>query len=143
MVMEKALNPIIDLSEFPNSVVDVFIELPQTDAGSRCASICAASMALADAGIIMKDLVSAISVGRVEEMTVVDLDYKEEAHEEGPVADIPIAVIGNTGELTLLQMDGEIDKEMLLKAIKMGKSTCKEISEIQRAAIKDKYGCKK
>ncbi|MCX6707803.1 MAG: exosome complex exonuclease Rrp41, partial [Candidatus Woesearchaeota archaeon] len=41
MVTEKALLPVIDLSQFPNAVVDVFIELPQTDAGSRCAGICA------------------------------------------------------------------------------------------------------
>ena len=51
MVTEKALLPAISLDEFPNTVVDVFIELPQTDAGSRCAGICAASIALADAGI--------------------------------------------------------------------------------------------
>ena len=62
MVTEKALLPVVDLKEFPNAVVDVFIELPQTDAGSRCAGICAASIALAYAGIPMKDLVSAVSV---------------------------------------------------------------------------------
>src|SRR3989344_1068476 len=54
-VTEKALLPVLDLTEFPNAVVDVFIELPQTDAGTRCAGICAASIALADAGIPMRD----------------------------------------------------------------------------------------
>jgi exosome complex component RRP41 len=38
MVIEKALIPVLNLEEFPNSVVDVFVELPQTDAGTRCAS---------------------------------------------------------------------------------------------------------
>src|SRR3989338_4140184 len=56
MVTKNALDPVVDLSEFPNSVVDVFIELTETDAGSRCAGICAASIALADAGIPMKDM---------------------------------------------------------------------------------------
>ena len=51
LVTVKALLPVLDLQEYPNSVVDVFIELPQTEAGSRCAGICAASMALADAGL--------------------------------------------------------------------------------------------
>ena len=45
MVIEKALAPVVDLTEFPNTAVDVFIELPQTDAGSRCAAICAAAIA--------------------------------------------------------------------------------------------------
>src|SRR3989338_3537402 len=76
MVMEKALAPVIDLTEFPNTAVDVFVELPQTDAGSRCAAICAAAIALADAGITMSDIVSAIAVGRVDDKIVADLNYE-------------------------------------------------------------------
>ena len=65
LVTEKALMPVLDLSAFPGAVVDVYIELLQTDAGTRCAGITAAAMALADAGIPMKDIVSAVSVGKV------------------------------------------------------------------------------
>lgn len=140
-VTEKALLPVLDLKEFPNSVVDVFIELTQTDAGSRCAGICAASIALADAGISMKDLVAAVSVGSVDGTLVVDLDYNEEAYEEGEegVADIPIAYIPSLGELSLLQMDGEITKEQLLEALEIGKKACEEIIAIQQKALKEKY----
>jgi len=139
MVTEKALLPVVDLGDFPNAVVDVFIELPQTDAGTRCAGICAASIALADAGIQMKDMVSAVSVGKVDDKLVVDLNYEEEAYEEGPVADIPIAMIPSTGELTLLQMDGEIKKDELLKAFEIGKKTLLRINEIQKKALKEKF----
>src|SRR3989344_5991586 len=79
MVSEKALSSVLDLTEFPNAVVDVFIELPETDAGTRCAGICAASMALADAGIIMKDMVSAVAVGCIDGTIVADMCYDEEA----------------------------------------------------------------
>ncbi|HJN56846.1 MAG TPA: exosome complex exonuclease Rrp41 [Candidatus Woesearchaeota archaeon] len=139
LVTEKALLPILDLSEYPNSVVDVFIEFPQTEAGSRCAGICAAAMALADAGLAMKDLVAAVSVGRVDDKLVVDLDYNEESYEEGPVADIPIAMSPNYGKVTLLQMDGLISKEQLKKVIEMGKKACKDIYEVQKKALKDRY----
>ena len=139
LVTQKALLPTVNLENYPNSVVDVFIELPQTDAGSRCAGICAASMALADAGIEMKDMVTAVSVGRVDDKVLVDLDYQEEAHEEGGVADIPIAVIPSTGELTLLQMDGELTHKDLIKGIEMGVEACKNIYEIQKAALKHKF----
>lgn len=138
MVTEKALLPVLDLSEFPNAVVDVYIELPQTDAGSRCAGICAAAIALADAGISMRDMVSAIAVGKVDDKIVVDLNYDEESR-EGEVADIPVAVIPNTGEITLLQMDGLISKEDLRKALQVGIETCKRITQIQRQALKGKY----
>ena len=139
MVTEKSLLPVLDLRDYPNSVVDVFIELPQTEAGSRCAGICAASMALADAGLAMKDLVSAVSVGRVDDKLVVDLDYSEEAYEDGPVADIPLAMAPNCNEITLLQMDGLISKDDLKKVLEMGIKVCKEIYEIQKTALKDKY----
>ncbi len=139
MVTEKALLPVLDLVEYPNSVVDVFIELPQTEAGSRCAGICAASMALADAGLAMKDLVAAISVGRVDDKIVVDLNYLEESYPEGPVADIPVAMMPNQGKITLLQMDGLISKDNLKKALEMAKKACKDIYEIQKKALKEKY----
>ncbi len=138
MVSELALLPAINLDAYPNTVVDVFIELPQTDAGSRAAGICAASMALADAGIEMKDLVGAIAVGKIEDKIVVDLQYEEEAY-EGEVADIPVAMIPSTGEITLLQMDGPIERDKLIEAIKLAKDVIKKIVQIERKAIKEKY----
>lgn len=138
MVMEKALEPVLDLSEYPNLSVDVFIELSQTDAGSRCAAICAASIALADAGFIMKDLVSSVAVGIVDENLLVDLDYEEEAF-EGEVADIPIAYIPSTDQISLLQMDGKISQENLIKALELGKKAALQIHEVQRQALKERY----
>lgn len=137
MVTEKSLLPVLNLKEFPNSVVDLFIEFPQTDAGSRCAGICAASIALADAGIVMKDLVPAIAVGFANNEVVVDLS-KEEEDIEGAV-DIPMAVVPSTGDITLLQMDGMISKEDLKKAIELGKKACTKIYEVQKKCLKDKY----
>ena len=74
MVMENSLLPVLNLTDFPNSVVDVFIELPQTDAGTRCAAINAASMALADAGLEMKDLVTAVAIGKLDGKIIADLN---------------------------------------------------------------------
>ena len=139
MVTQKALLPVLDLNDYPNSVVDVFIELPETEAGSRTAGINAASMALADAGLLMKDLVASVSVGRVDDKIVVDLDYSEESYDGGPVADIPLAMIPKSGEVTLLQMDGLLSKEQLKEALEMGKKACDEIYEIQKKALKAKY----
>ncbi|MBI1935084.1 exosome complex exonuclease Rrp41 [Candidatus Woesearchaeota archaeon] len=139
LVTEKALLPVLDLDEYPNSVVDVFIELPQTEAGSRCAGICAASMALADAGLDMKDLVSAVSFGRVDDKLLVDLDYSEESYADGPVADIPIAMMPNSGKVTLLQMDGEVSKEDLMNLLEKAKKVCMDIYEVQRNALREKY----
>ena len=139
LVTQKALLPVLDLSKFSNAVVDVFIEFPQTDAGSRCAGITAAAMALADAGIPMKDLIAAVAVGRVDDKVVADLCYDEEAYEDGPVADIPLAMLPATGKMSLLQMDGEIGKEQLMQALELGKKAMMDIHALQTKALKEKY----
>ncbi|MCF7866159.1 exosome complex exonuclease Rrp41 [Candidatus Woesearchaeota archaeon] len=138
-VTQSALRPVVDLSDYPNTVVDVFIELPQTDAGSRCAGICAAAIALADAGIKMKDMVSSVSVGSVEGNLLVDLDGAEEHMNENEGTDIPIAYIPSTEEITLLQMDGKILKDDLAKALELVKPALNKIAEVQRQALHKKY----
>lgn len=137
LVIEKALLPVLNMEQYPNAVIDVFIELIQTDAGTRCAGICAAAMALADAGIPMKDLVAAISCGIINGTLVVDLSKEEEDVEDA--VDIPLAIMPRRNEVTLLQLDGMITKQDLLKALHLGVQGCKHIAQIQRQALKQRY----
>ena len=146
MVMTKALSPVLDLTEFPNAVVDVFVQLPQTDAGTRCAAITAASMALADAGIPMKDMISSVAVGNVDDKIVADLTYKEEQigqfnpeSKDAPVSDIPLAMLHNTKEISLLQMDGEISRDDLVKSLELAKIAMEKIYEVQKQALLAKF----
>ena len=138
MVMTSALEPVVDLTAFPNAVVDIFVDLPQTDAGTRCAAISAAAIALADAGIPMKDMISSVAVGQVDGLVVADLMYDEEAY-EGIVSDIPVAVMHNTKEITLLQMDGEISKAYLMKALELAAQVTEKVYEVQKKALKEKF----
>ncbi len=137
-IMEWALSPVLMLKKYPGSVVDVHINIIQADAGTRCAGINAASMALAHAGIPMKDLVSSIAVGKMDKTIVLDLDkYEDSDFKEGEGStDIPISMTGK-GELTHIQLDGKIDKKQLKEGIKLAEKACKEIHEIQKQALKD------
>lgn len=138
LVTEKALLPVLDLAQFPNTVIDVFIEIIQANAGTRCAGITAAAMALADAGIPMKDLVVAVSVGKVGDKIVVDLCKEEEDYEEG-ATDIPVAMMPRLNEITLLQLDGNVTKAELKEALDGAKKACEQIYKTQQQALKDKY----
>ncbi|MBI2669338.1 exosome complex exonuclease Rrp41 [Candidatus Woesearchaeota archaeon] len=138
LVMTNALAPVIDLSEFPNTVVDIFVELPQTDAGTRCAAISAVAIALADAGIPMKDMVSSVAVGQVDGTVVADLNYNEEAY-PAIVSDIPVAMLHNSKQVTLLQMDGEISKKDLLVALEMAKIATEQVYAVQMKALKERF----
>jgi exosome complex component RRP41 len=136
-ITEWALEPVLMLKDFPSQVIDVHINIIQADAGTRCAGINAASMALAHAGIPMKNLVTSISVGKLDKTLVVDLNKAEEDWEEGEGAtDIPVSMTGD-GKVTHLQLDGKISKEQLKEVIEMARESCKEIYEIQKQALKD------
>ena len=137
MVIKNALLPAIFLKEYPKTQIEVFVSITQADAGTRCAAISAAAMALADAGIAMRDMVSAVAVGHVNNQIVIDLN-KEEEDIEG-TSDIPIAYMPRMKKITLLQMDGKLPKEKLRKAIELGISGAEKIYEIQKKALKEKY----
>ncbi len=93
-------------------------------------------MALADAGIPMKDLVVGCAAGKVEGQIVLDLNDIED--KEGEV-DLPIAMMPNSGKITLLQMDGILSPEEFEQALELAIDGCKKIHEIQREALYRKY----
>ncbi len=137
-VTEWALAPVVMLEELPGTVVDVHIIIIQANAGTRCAGINAASMALAHAGIPMKELVSAVAIGKIDDKICTDLVYDEEAYEEGEGAtDIPMTYLSNTGRISLLQLDGRIQASRLKEALEAGKAACKKIYEIQKKVLKE------
>jgi len=136
-IMEWALEPVLMLEGFPNNVVDVYVNIIQADAGTRCAGINAAAMALAHAGIPMRDIVSSISIGKLDKTIVVDLNKEEEDFEEGEGStDIPISMTGS-GKITHLQLDGKINVQELKQAVDAARKACKEIYEVQKKALKD------
>lgn len=133
-----ALEPAIDLKEFPGTVVDVEVHIIQADAGTRTAGINAAAMALAHAGIPMKNLVCAVAVGKLDKQIIVDLDKDEEDFEEGEGAtDFPVAKLANTNKYTLLQLDGKIPPERIKEALDMADESLNEIYEVQKKALKE------
>jgi len=137
-VTEWALEPALMLYDFPNTVVDVHISIPQADASTRCAGINAASLALAHAGIPMKELISSVSIGKMDKELVVDVNKKEEDYEEGEGAtDMAMSFLSRSGKLTHIQLDGNISTKELNDAIKLGKKISQKIHEIQIKALKE------
>jgi exosome complex component RRP41 len=135
-VIREALEPSIFMEYYPRTGIDVFIEVLQADGSTRCASITAAALALADAGIPMRDLVSACSAGKVDGTIVLDLMDTEDKMGE---ADVPLAFMPNSNVVTLLQMDGNLTQEEFENAISLAIEGCKKVYAIQKEALKAKY----
>jgi exosome complex component RRP41 len=137
-VTEWALSPVVDLEGFPNTVIDVQIYIIQADAGTRTAGINAASMALAHAGIPMRNLVCSVAVGKQDKELIVDLTKEEEDFEEGEGAtDFAVAMIADSDEFSLLQLDGKIQPEMVKEVTRLAKDACKKIYDVQKKALKE------
>jgi exosome complex component RRP41 len=135
-VSREALDPVIIKEYYPKTAIDVYVELLQSDAGTRTAGINAASVALAAAGIPMRDLVSSVAVGKIDGEVVLDLSAKEDNFGE---ADMPIAMVARTDTITMIQMDGRFTKDEFKRGMELAKPACHQIYELQRAALLDKY----
>lgn len=135
-ITSEALEYVVFTEHFPRTSIDVYIEILQANAGTRCAGLTAASVALADAGIPMKDMVPSVAVGKVGDQVVLDLTKDEDNFGQ---ADVPMAMIPRTGEVLLLQMDGHMTRDELYKALDLGQKACEEIYELQRDALKRRY----
>jgi exosome complex component RRP41 len=139
-VIREALERVVFLNYFPTSGIDLFMEILQADAGTRCAAMTAGAVALADAGIPMRDLVASCAAGKIDGEIVVDLDQPEDNFGEG---DMPMGYIPTKDEVVLLQLDGEFTKAEFEKAKKLAIDGCKKVYELQKAALKDKFKAKK
>jgi exosome complex component RRP41 len=137
MVIRDSLEPALFLERYPRSVIDVYIEILEADGGTRCASINAAAVALVDAGIPMKDLVASCAAGKYNGKLIIDLGDHEDKEGE---SDLPVAYMPKTEQITLLQMDGILSPEETVEDIKNAINGCLQVYEIQKEALKKKYG---
>ena len=135
-VIKEALQPALILDKFPRTSVDVFIEVLQADGGSRCAALAAASVALADAGIPMRDMVSACAAGKVADTIILDVNNEED---QSGQADMPVGYMPNLEKITLIQLDGVLTPDEYKKCVETAIVGCKKVYEIQKQAIRDKY----
>ncbi len=135
-VIGEAFDSVIFTEEFPRTSIDVYIEVLQANAGTRCAGLVAASVALADAGIPMVDLLPAVAVGKVAGAIALDLKKEEDNFGE---ADLPMALVPQSGRLVLLQMEGHMTEEELGQALDLGVRGCRDIYEVMKAALRERY----
>ena len=136
MVIGDCLEPILFLELYPGTSFEVYIEVMDADGGTRCASTTVAALALADAGIPMKSLVTGIAVGKIDGKSVVDLSGIEDKAGE---ADLPIAISWYNEEISLLQFDGDMDLDEMTNYLEKAKEALGNVHQIQLDTLKKKY----
>lgn len=135
-VIREALESVVFTQLFPRTGIDIFIEVLQADGGTRTAGLTAASLALADAGIPMKDLVVGVAIGKVNGVLVVDINEAEDEHGE---ADLPIGIAPNLGEIVLFQLNGVLSRDEIKTALDLAFKASEQIYKVAKEALHRKY----
>ncbi len=136
MVLRQALENVVMLEMYPQSMIEVFIEVLQASGGTRCASLVAASVALANAGIPMRDMPVAVAAGKIEDMICLDVGKEEDNFGQ---ADVPIGLVPRNNDIVLLQMDGRLTKAEIMKSLDYVEKSAPAIHDAQVKALQNAY----
>ena len=138
----RSLRAAVDLSALGERTIWIDCTVLQADGGTRTASVTGGFVALA---LLVKDLlqkkvlkksplvrtVSAISVGRVDGRSLLDLDYSEDSRAE---VDCNLVMTGE-GEFIEIQGTAEgkpFPQDVLNEFLSLGKKGCEELLELQK-----------
>ncbi|CAM8910171.1 unnamed protein product [Rhodiola kirilowii] len=133
-MLHKALEGAIILETFPKTTVDVFALVLESGGGDLSVVISCASLALADAGIMMYDLVASVSVSCLGPNLVIDPINEEESYEDG---NLMIACMPSRNEVTQLTITGEWSNSKIHEAMQLCIDACTKLSNILRTCLKE------
>jgi exosome complex component MTR3 len=141
--VSTALTASVLLERFPKSQVDVFLLVLDACGAEPQAAICAASCALAHAGVEMRDLVSAAAVALLPPppggppSLLLDPLPSELPHAEATAL---VAALAGSEQLALLSLAGEWGgecEEALAEALEAGLEAARGIDTGLRAALRE------
>lgn len=96
--------------------------------------ISCASLALADAGIMMYDLVTSVSVSCFGKNIIIDPTSDEEAWQDGSLM---VAYMPARKEITQLTLTGEWSDGKITNAVELCMDACSKLCDILRERLKD------
>ncbi|KJE91386.1 exosome component 4 [Capsaspora owczarzaki ATCC 30864] len=117
---------------YPRSQIDIFLQVLQSDGGNRAVCINAATLALMDAGIAMKDFVCACSVGCIDDTPLLDINYIEDSA-GGP--DLTVAVLARSRKTVLVEMDSRLHIDRFDDVLRLAIDGCQAIHSILDSAM--------
>lgn len=115
-LLQETLEPALRLETFPNSTVDVYINVLEDDGSVFAAAISAASVAITLAAIEMTDLVIGTSFVATEPALLIDPSKEEESC---GAAQVTIAQLVNSGEVAQIYVNGGLEQSVLREAINL------------------------
>jgi len=122
------------LEQFPRAVIDIHVQVIQSDGGVLSVATDATTLALIDAGIPMKDFVVSCAASYVEGVTLNDPNYIENSI-GGPY--MPLALMPTSGKVVLLQMDDTLHLDNFAELVDVASKGCRRIFETLQDEVKE------
>jgi len=135
----RSLRAAVDLKNLGEYTVRIDCDVIQADGGTRTASITGACVALLDAVKTLgttpnTQLISAVSVGIVGGVPVLDLEYVEDSKADTDM-NVVIAEDGRFIEIQGTAEDEPFDRKELMEMLRLAEKGTDELRAIQRAAL--------
>ncbi|XP_029991433.1 exosome complex component MTR3 [Sphaeramia orbicularis] len=139
LMLLESLQPAVCLHKYPRSQIEVNVMVLENSGSVLAHAITCASLALADAGIEMYDLVLGCSIRQDGASYVVDPTYVEEnscgsASEENQ-GGLTVAFLPSLNQISGLQSDGEMTKESLTDGIRTCIEGCYKLYPVVQQAL--------
>jgi len=135
--LEKTFEAAILTSAYPNSQIDIYCEILQADGGNLSACINAATLALIDAGVSMRDYVCSCTSTCYDDTTLLDVNHSEESTSTGEVPLVTMALLPKTEEMVLFELDSRLHCDRLEKLIEATVKGCKDVYAILDQAVRN------
>lgn len=110
-------------------------QILQADGGTFCAGVNAATLAVMDAGIPMRDYVCASTAGLAEDAALADLSVPEEAA-GGPV--LALALLPAGGQLAQLQLSARLHQERLPRVLEAAGAACRALHAVLDRVVRQR-----
>ncbi|GMN24831.1 hypothetical protein TIFTF001_000718 [Ficus carica] len=133
-MLHKALEGAIILETFPKTTVDVFALVLESGGSDLPVVISCASVALADAGIMMYDLVASVSVSCLAKNLVIDPMLEEESYQDGSLM---LTCMPSKYEVTQLTITGEWSAAKINEGMQLCLDACSKLANIMRSCLKE------
>lgn len=131
--LSRTMAATVRLDRYPKARIDLSAFVLEDDGAAYVAIVSVAAMALADAGIEMRDLVCAASAAIIRGSIVLDPCTAEEKEAEGSVL---VAYQPTFGKVTDVIQTGEMDIGTVTEALKVCAESAVQISQLMRKALK-------
>lgn len=126
--VKQVFEGVIQSRAYQRSQIDIHVQVLQNDGGALAACINAASLALVNAGVAMSDLVVACTVGRVEDVFVMDVCALESAADR---PQLTVAVMAHAKKIAAVQLDAKLPSvDVLAESIECAQRGCTQILRV-------------